>query len=192
MSLRHQGVSRINKTFQGSISQASDASNAAGLRSAMSIRKMSNHRISILRSLLTAFICCLAAPALAETIDVYDNHGGSVVQYNARWAGLAARGVDVRIVGPCQSACTILLGHIPRSPVRVPSRAPAGCHADALECLSGRYPRMDRRPWWPEKGFCLDGCSRHLSIFQKVLKRDRVASITQRALPNEHSQQAWP
>src|SRR6476619_6524627 len=114
MSLRHQGVSRINKTFQGSISQASDASNAAGLRSAMS-----SHRISILRSLLTAFICCLAAPALAETIDVYDNHGGSVVQYNARWAGLAARGVDVRIVGPCQSACTILLGHIPRSKICV-------------------------------------------------------------------------
>src|SRR5690348_7061391 len=71
----------------------------------------------IARSLLTALMCSLAVPALAETIDVYDNHGGSVFQYNARWVGLAARGVDVRIVGPCQSACTILLGHIPRNKI---------------------------------------------------------------------------
>ena len=55
-----------------------------------------------------------AAMARAETINVSDNHGGRVTEYDARWAGLAARGVDVRIVGPCQSACTVLLGHIPR------------------------------------------------------------------------------
>ena len=47
-------------------------------------------------------------PARAETINVYDDHGGVVPDYDARWAALAARGVDVKIVGPCQSACTIL------------------------------------------------------------------------------------
>jgi hypothetical protein len=70
----------------------------------------------------------LAVPAAAETIDVNDAHGGSVVQYNTRWAGLAARGVDVRIVGPCQSACTILLGHIPRNKICVTPAARFGFH----------------------------------------------------------------
>jgi hypothetical protein len=45
-----------------------------------------------------------APPVRAETINVSDSHGGSVTQYNARWSGLAQRGVSVRIVGPCQSA----------------------------------------------------------------------------------------
>src|SRR5882757_19781 len=80
------------------------------------------------RRLTTALLCALAAPAAAETIDVNDAHGGSVVQYNVRWAGLAARGVDVRIVGPCESACTILLGHIPRNKICVTPAARFGFH----------------------------------------------------------------
>jgi len=55
------------------------------------------------------------SPTVAETIDVNDSHGGSVAAYNARWARLAVRGVSVRIIGPCQSACTVLLAHIPRN-----------------------------------------------------------------------------
>ena len=116
----------------------------------MSFHKMSIRRMSILRSLLTAVTCSLAAPALAETIDVYDNHGGSVVQYNARWAGLAARGVDVRIVGPCQSACTILLGHVPRSKICVTPTARFGFHLarrqDATQMLWSAY-QADIRGW---------------------------------------------
>ena len=67
-------------------------------------------------------------PARAETIDVSDSHGGSVAAYNARWAGLAQRGVSVRIVGPCQSACTVLLGHIPRKRICVMPNASFGFH----------------------------------------------------------------
>ena len=69
-----------------------------------------------------------AAIAKAETIDVSDNHGGSVAEYNARWAAYAARGVSVRIVGPCQSACTVLLGHIPNSRICVMPNASFGFH----------------------------------------------------------------
>jgi hypothetical protein len=84
-----------------------------------------------------AFILGLAAfPALAETIDVYDDHGGSVAQYDARWAGLAARGVHVRIVGPCQSACTVLLGHIPRSHICVTPQARFGFHLAHLQSMT--------------------------------------------------------
>ncbi len=76
-----------------------------------------------------AFALCLASlPARAETINVSDNHGGLVSEYNSRWAGLAARGVNVRIVGPCQSACTVLLGHIPRDRICVTPAGSFGFH----------------------------------------------------------------
>jgi len=81
--------------------------------------------------------------AHAETIDISDSHGGSVVQYSARWSELAAKGVSVRIVGPCQSACTVLLGHIPRSRICVTPEASFGFHlahrADATATLRRAY-----------------------------------------------------
>ena len=77
---------------------------------------------------LLALVFAATLPARAETIDVNDAHGGSVAAYNARWAGYAARGVSVRIVGPCQSACTVLLGHIPRERICVTPAARFGFH----------------------------------------------------------------
>ena len=74
-----------------------------------------------------------ASPVHADTVDVYDDHGGSVKEYDAHWADLAARGVDVRIVGPCQSACTVLLGHIRRDRICVTPDARFGFHLAHLE-----------------------------------------------------------
>jgi hypothetical protein len=83
--------------------------------------------------LFATILTLTALPARAETIDVSDNHGGSVAQYDARWASYAARGVSVRIVGPCQSACTVLLGHIPRSRICVTPEASFGFHLAHLQ-----------------------------------------------------------
>jgi hypothetical protein len=86
------------------------------------------------RALLTAlFVVILPSVGLAETINVSDNHGGSVAAYDARWAGLAAQGVNVRIVGPCQSACTVLLGHIPHDRICVTPQASFGFHLAHLQ-----------------------------------------------------------
>jgi hypothetical protein len=91
-----------------------------------------------------ALLACLAAPAIAETIKVSDNHGGSVALYNSHWAGLAARGVNVAVVGPCKSACTVLLGHIPRERICVTPNASFGFHLakrlDATQTLREIYP----------------------------------------------------
>ena len=105
-----------------------------------------------IRPLFIAAVLCtaVAMPAAAETIDVYDNHGGSVAQYNARWAGLAARGVSVRIVGPCQSACTVLLAHIPRSRICVMPNASFGFHLAKLESATATLwngYQADIRAW---------------------------------------------
>ena len=90
------------------------------------------------------------APAAAETIEVYDNHGGSVAQYDQRWRGLAARGGNVKIVGPCKSACTVLLGRIPRNRICVTPAASFGFHSAKLESATQRlrsiYP-TDIRAW---------------------------------------------
>jgi hypothetical protein len=104
-----------------------------------------------MRSLLKflfVFTCLIGSAmssrvARAETIDVSDNHGGSVAEYNARWSELARKGVNVRIVGPCQSACTVLLGRIPRSQICVTPEASFGFHlakrADATATLRSAY-----------------------------------------------------
>ncbi len=103
-----------------------------------------------MRSLLKLLVfACIAGWALspvvasAETIDISDNHGGRVTECSARWSELASRGVNVRIVGPCQSACTVLLGHIPRSRICVTPEASFGFHlakrADATATLRRAY-----------------------------------------------------
>jgi len=87
-------------------------------------------RFPVLAAVALTLLSC--ASATAETIDVHDNHGGRVADYNARWSGHAARGVSVRIVGPCQSACTVLLGHIPRNRICVTPKASFGFHLSRL------------------------------------------------------------
>ena len=82
----------------------------------------------IITVILAAALALTACPACAETIDVYDNHGGSVAAYDAQWAAHARAGASVRIVGPCQSACTVLLRHIPRSRICVTPEARFGFH----------------------------------------------------------------
>jgi len=102
------------------------------------------------RGLAVALLLVLPSSVSAETIEVSDNHGGSVAAYDSRWAADAARGVDVKIVGPCQSACTVLLGHIPRSKICVTPEASFGFHlahlASATATLRSAYS-ADIRAW---------------------------------------------
>ncbi len=102
------------------------------------------------RLVLSLLLILWPALAIAETIDVNDDHGGSVSEYDARWTALAAQGVSVRIVGPCQSACTVLLAHIPRSRICVMPDARFGFHlanlASAQATLWAAYA-PDIRAW---------------------------------------------
>lgn len=95
-------------------------------------------------------VSAMPLPAHAETINVSDDHGGSVAAYDARWAAIAARGANVRIVGPCQSACTVLLGHIPRRRICVTPNASFGFHLahlpSATATLWNAY-QPDIRAW---------------------------------------------
>lgn len=106
-------------------------------------------------AIMVATLTATTLPAAAETIDVSDTHGGSVAEYDARWTGLAARGVNVRIVGPCQSACTVLLRHIPRNRICVTQDASFGFHLahlpSATATLWSGY-QGDIRAWINQHG----------------------------------------
>ncbi len=105
--------------------------------------------------LIAALLCVPAPFARAETIDVSDNHGGRVAEYDAAWAAHAREGASVRIVGPCQSACTVLLRHIPRSRICVTPQASFGFHqahlAQATATLWSGYP-ADIKAWINQHG----------------------------------------
>ena len=96
-------------------------------------------------AVLAAALTLTAMPVRAETIDVYDNHGGSVAAYNAEWSAHGQSGASVRITGPCKSACTVLLLlHIPRNRICVMPNASFGFHMakrpDMTALLWNGYP----------------------------------------------------
>jgi hypothetical protein len=51
-------------------------------------------------------------PSQAETIDIIEDHGGSGINYVARWTQYRRDKVRVRIAGPCESECTMVIGHL--------------------------------------------------------------------------------
>jgi hypothetical protein len=117
--------------------------------------------------LAAALIAVLLATsaASAKTVEVNDPNGGLVMWYQYMWSKLGAENVSVRIAGPCVSACTILLGYIPRDRICVTPNASLGFHAAtmqfATEDLWQAYP-ADIRSWINEHG----GLTRQLIYLQ--------------------------
>jgi hypothetical protein len=91
----------------------------------------------------------------AEAIDIVDNHGGRVDLYDQRWAGLAAGNPQVRVTGPCKSACTVLLKHVPRGKICVTPEASFAFHQalrpEMTKLLWNGYP-ADIRAWITSRG----------------------------------------
>lgn len=97
----------------------------------------------------------LTSPARAETIEIKGDYGGILVIYQAKWEKLAKSGADIRISGPCVSACTALVGYIPRERICVTPTASMGFHqaipAFVTPDLWKNYPN-DIRIWIVKNG----------------------------------------
>jgi hypothetical protein len=106
----------------------------AACRLSRQTMRVQRYQVSLgfsMRRLLAAclvFVAAAVVPASAQTIDVSNDPGGFIGQYDTRWRSRAARGVSVRISGMCASACTILLHHIPREKICVTPAARIGFH----------------------------------------------------------------
>ena len=76
-----------------------------------------------------AFILiALSASSQAEPFQIRRDHGGEVEKYKAKYRQIAERGDRVIIDGICNSACTLVLGIVPKNKVCVTPRASLGFH----------------------------------------------------------------
>jgi hypothetical protein len=61
---------------------------------------------------LRAFGRAIESPPRLKTV-LYYEPGGMIAEHWQRWMKLAGSGDDVEIRGPCVSACTLIMAHIP-------------------------------------------------------------------------------
>lgn len=98
-------------------------------------------------------------------VRISDDRGGRIGTYVDRYQSLKSSGETVMIDGLCASACTIVLGAVPRDKICVTSRASLGFHAawdlgaggrpvtnlEATRMLYGMYP-ASIRSWIARRG----------------------------------------
>ena len=79
--------------------------------------------------LLVSTLLVLASTQAFADYRITRDFGGLVEQYKAKYAQIRDRGERVVIDGICNSACTLVLGIVPRHKVCVTPRASLGFHA---------------------------------------------------------------
>ena len=121
--------------------------------------------------LVTAFALTACAVPCSAGVHITGDRGGQIGPYLQKFDSLRKTGQTVMIDGPCLSACTMLLGLIPRDHICVTSRARLGFHAawrpdesgrpvtsqDGTDLLMANYPEQVRE-WIRRHG----GLSQHL------------------------------
>jgi hypothetical protein len=94
-------------------------------------------------------------PSQAETIDIIEDHGGSGINYVARWTQYRRDKVRVRIAGPCESECTMVIGHLNREHICVTPEGSFGFRLADLPSGTGTiwrsYP-TDIKVWLSRHG----------------------------------------
>ena len=79
--------------------------------------------------LIAALAAALTTSSASATIRIAGDTGGQIGTYLKRIEAMRQSGERVVIDGPCLSACTMVLGAIPRNRICVTSRAVLGFHA---------------------------------------------------------------
>jgi hypothetical protein len=80
-------------------------------------------------ALVAATVAALAVSSASATVRITGDPGGQIGPYLENLAAMRSSGERVVIDGPCLSACTMVLGVIPRDHICVTSRARLGFHA---------------------------------------------------------------
>jgi hypothetical protein len=71
----------------------------------------------------------LGVTSASATVRISQDRGGRIINYLYKFAILRAAGEHIVIDGTCSSACTMVLGAIPRDRICVTQRAELGFHA---------------------------------------------------------------
>ena len=89
-------------------------------------------------TLVVAAISIFAATAASATMRISDDVGGRIGAYVDQYAAVRNSGERVVIDGVCLSACTLVLGIVPRNRICVTRRAMLGFHAAWMPGPEGR------------------------------------------------------
>jgi hypothetical protein len=107
------------------------------------------------RFLLATLFSLITSAASAETIEITDDRGGILFFYQQKWEKIALQHPNVRIAGVCLSACTVLLGYVPRKNICVTENGVLGFHLATMEFATKQlleaYPD-DIKAWLDEHG----------------------------------------
>jgi hypothetical protein len=114
---------------------------------------------------IVAIMMAMGASPASATKRISDDPGGQLGPYLQKLAALRSSGEQVVIDGRCLSACTMVLGVIPRDHICVTARAQLGFHAawrpdesgrqvtsrEGTELLMDNYPQQVR-DWIARRG----------------------------------------
>jgi len=114
---------------------------------------------------IVAIMMAMAVSPASATKRISGDPGGQLGPYLQRFAALRSSGEQVVIDGRCLSACTMVLGVIPRDHICVTPRAQLGFHAawrpdeagrqvtsrDGTQLLMDNYPQQIR-DWIARRG----------------------------------------
>jgi len=121
--------------------------------------------MKLVTGLLAAVLLLAGVGTSHAVVRIAEDRGGRIGTYVDRYQGLRSSGETVIIDGLCASACTIVLGAVPRDKICVTSHANLGFHAawdfgangraitnpEATQMLYSMYPSNVRR-WIAQRG----------------------------------------
>jgi hypothetical protein len=81
------------------------------------------------RAMSAAMIMMMSTSSASAAVRIYDDLGGQIGEYLSKYQALRVSGQQVIIDGTCASACTMILGAVPRDRICVTPRATLVFHA---------------------------------------------------------------
>jgi hypothetical protein len=77
----------------------------------------------------TMLLLIMSSASAVATVRIEDDRGGQIGEYIARYQALRVSGDQVVIDGTCASACTMILGVVPRNRICITPRAVLEFHS---------------------------------------------------------------
>jgi hypothetical protein len=115
-------------------------------------------------AVLGALVALAGVTCASATVRIHSDPGGRIDQYLSKYNQMRASGERVIVDGSCNSACTLLLGSLPRDRICVTEQASLGFHAAWEPDASGRpvqSPAWTRVLWRNYPGPIRHWISRH-------------------------------
>ena len=100
--------------------------------------------------LLCAALLACGVTSASATMRISEDRGGQIGQYLQAFASLRTTGEPVVVDGDCLSACTLVLGLVPRNQICATPRARFGFHAAWMPDLYGNpvTSRLGTKALW--------------------------------------------